>query len=300
MNAIAELLDIQYPIFQGAMAHIARYPLSSAVSEAGGLGILAAGGLSSEELREQIRKTKERTKKPFAVNLMLQMDNIPEQVEVLIEEGVKIVTTGAGTPKPYLKRLKQAEIKVFPVVPSVKLAQKMEQLGVDGIIAEGMEAGGHIGETTSMALIPQVSQAVAIPVIAAGGIGDGRGMAAAFALGAQGVQMGTAFLTVAECPIHENYQRAILQADDTATVVLHKTKGGAIRGLKNKLTEREKPNEVFSLEVLKRATDIGDTENGAVMAGQIAGLFSEVKTAKALIEEVYMKAATICQNIKID
>lgn len=300
MNSIAKLLDIQYPIFQGAMAYIARYPLASAVSEAGGLGIIAAGGLSSEELREQIRRTQERTKKPFAVNLMLQMDNIPEQVEVLIEEGVKIVTTGAGTPKPYLERLKQANIKVFPVIPSVKLAQKMEQLGVDGIIAEGMEAGGHIGETTSMALIPQVVQAVAIPVIAAGGIGDGRGMAAAFALGAQGVQMGTAFLTVAECPIHENYQQAILQADDAATVVLDKTKGGAIRGLRNKLTERENPNEVFSLEVLKRAIDIGDTENGAVMAGQIAGLFSEVKPAKALIEEVYAEAAAICQNIKID
>lgn len=300
MNSIAKLLDIQYPIFQGAMAHIARYPLASAVSEAGGLGIIAAGGLSSEELREQIRKTQERTKKPFAVNLMLQMNNIPEQVEVLIEEGVKIVTTGAGTPKPYLERLKQANIKVFPVIPSVKLAQKMEQLGVDGIIAEGMEAGGHIGETTSMALIPQVVQAVAIPVIAAGGIGDGRGMAAAFALGAQGVQMGTAFLTVAECPVHENYQQAILQADDTATVVLYKTKGGAIRGLKNNLTDKEKTNEAFSLEVLKRATDIGDTENGAVMAGQIAGLFSEVKPAKALIEEVYAEAAVICQNIKID
>lgn len=300
MNSIAKLLDIQYPIFQGAMAHIARYPLASAVSEAGGLGIIAAGGLSSEELREQIRRTQERTKKPFAVNLMLQMGNTPEQVEVLIEEGVKIVTTGAGTPKPYLERLKQGDIKVFPVIPSVKLAQKMEQLGVDGIIAEGMEAGGHIGETTSMALIPQVVQAVAIPVIAAGGIGDGRGMAAAFALGAQGVQMGTAFLTVAECPVHENYQQAILQADDTATVVLHKTKGGTIRGLKNNLTDKEKPNEAFSLEVLKRATDIGDTENGAVMAGQIAGLFSEVKPAKALIEEVYAEATVICQNIKID
>ena len=300
MKSITELLGIEYPILQGAMAHIARYPLASAVSEAGGLGIIAAGGLSSEELREQIRWTQERTKKPFAVNLMMQMDNISEQVEVLIEEGVKIVTTGAGTPKPYLERLKQADIKVFPVIPSVKLAQKMEQLGVDGIIAEGMEAGGHIGETTSMALIPQVAQGVTIPVIAAGGIGDGRGMAAAFALGAQGVQMGTAFLTVAECPIHENYQQAILQADDTATIVLHKKSGGAVRALRNSLADREESPAAFSLEALQQAADEGDTEKGIVMTGQIAGLFSEVKPAKVLIEEVYAEAAAICQNIKID
>ncbi|MDT2662788.1 DUF561 domain-containing protein [Enterococcus hulanensis] len=296
MKKITELLGIQYPIFQGAMAHIARYPLVSAVSEAGGLGIIAAGGLSGEELREQIRETKKRTKKPFAVNLMLQMENISEQVDVLIAEGVKIVTTGAGTPKPYMDKLKQANIKVFPVIPSVKLAKKMEQLGVDGVIAEGMEAGGHIGETTTMALIPQVAQAVEIPVIAAGGIGDGRGMSAAFALGASGVQMGTVFLSVEECPIHENYQQAILQADDTATTVIRKAKGGAIRGLKNQLTE-EDTSEAFSLAALQRAADDGDTQQGIVMSGQIAGMLKEVKTAKALIEDVWAESEAVSKRL---
>lgn len=294
---ITELLGIQYPIFQGAMTHIARYPLVSAVSEAGGLGIIAAGGLSGEELREQIRETKKRTDKPFAVNLMLQMDNISEQVDLLIEEKVKIVTTGAGTPKPHMKQLKQAGIKVFPVVPSVKLAKKMEQLGVDGIIAEGMEAGGHIGETTTMTLIPQVAQATELPLIAAGGIGDGRGLAAAFALGAQGVQMGTAFLLAAECPIHENYQQAIIRANDTATTVIRK--GGAIRGLKNRLTA-ESPNEAFTLESLQSAADQGDIEQGCVMSGQIAGLLTQVKPAKDLIEELYREAKYVSERIKID
>lgn len=296
MKKITELLGIQYPIFQGAMAHIARYPLVSAVSEAGGLGIIAAGGLSGEELREQIRETKKRTKKPFSVNLMLQMENISEQVDVLIAEGVTIVTTGAGTPKPYMDKLKQANIKVFPVIPSVKLAKKMEQLGVDGVIAEGMEAGGHIGETTTMTLIPQVAQAVEIPVIAAGGIGDGRGMTAAFALGASGVQMGTAFLSVEECPIHENYQQAILQADDTATTVIRKAKGGAIRGLKNQLTE-EDTSEAFSLAALQRAADDGDTQQGIVMSGQIAGMLKEVKTAKALIEDVWAESEAVSKRL---
>lgn len=299
MKSITEQLGIQYPIFQGAMTHISRYPLVSAVSEAGGLGIIAASGLTGEELREQIRETRKRTEKPFAVNLMLQMDNISEQIDVLVAEGVKIVTTGAGTPKTYMDRLKKADIKVFPVVPSVKIAQKMEHLGVDGVIAEGMEAGGHIGTTTTMALIPQVAQAVNIPVIAAGGIGDGRGMAAAFALGARGVQLGTAFLTAAECPIHENYQQALLQADDTATVVLHKAHGGAVRGLRNSLTNEES-NDAFSLEALRRAADEGVIDQGFVISGQIAGLFTHLRPAKALIEAMYAEAEAISQSIKID
>ena len=263
------------------------------------MGIIAASGLTGEELREQIRETNKRTDKPFAVNLMLQMDNISEQIDVLVTEGVKIVTTGAGTPKAYMDRLKKTDIKVFPVVPSVKIAQKMEHLGVDGVIAEGMEAGGHIGTTTTMALIPQVAQAVNIPVIAAGGIGDGRGMAAAFALGARGVQLGTAFLTAAECPIHENYQQAILQADDTATVVLHKAHGGAVRGLKNTLTNEES-SDAFSLEALKRAADEGFVDQGFVISGQIAGLFTHLRPAKALIEAMYAEAEAISQSIKID
>lgn len=299
MGTLTELLGIQYPIFQGAMAHIARYPLVSAVSEAGGLGILAAGGLSSGDLREQIQKTKERTKKPFGVNLMLQMETISEQVEVLIEEGITIVTTGAGTPKPYVERLKQAGIKIFPVVPSVKIAKKMEQLGVDGVIAEGMESGGHIGETTTMALVPQVVQAVGIPVIAAGGIGDGRGMAAAFALGAQGIQMGTAFLTVSECPIHEHYQQAILQAEDTSTTVIQKSSGGAIRGLKNQLTA-SKDEEAFTLSALQRAADDGEIQKGIVMSGQIAGLLQRVQPTKEFLAEIYADAASVLQSIKID
>lgn len=299
MKSITELLGIQYPIFQGAMTHISRYPLVSAVSEAGGLGIIAASGLTGEELLEQIRETRKRTEKPFAVNLMLQMDNISEQIDVLVAEGVKIVTTGAGTPKTYMDRLKKADIKVFPVVPSVKIAQKMEHLGVDGVIAEGMEAGGHIGTTTTMALIPQVAQAVNIPVIAAGGIGDGRGMAAAFALGARGVQLGTAFLTATECPIHENYQQALLQADDTATVVLHKAHGGAVRGLRNSLTNEES-SDAFSLEALRRAADEGVIDQGFVISGQIAGLFTHLRPAKALIEAMYAEAEAISQSIKID
>ncbi len=299
MAPLTELLGIQYPILQGAMAHIARCPLVGAVSEAGGLGIIAAGGLSGTELREQIRKTQQQTKKPFAVNLMLQMPNIAEQVEVLIEEDVKIVTTGAGTPKPYMEALKQAGVKVFPVVPSVKLAQKMEQLGADGVIAEGMEAGGHIGETTTMTLLPQVTQAVKIPVVAAGGIGDGRGMAAAFALGARGIQMGTAFLTAKECPIHENYRQAIIQADDTATTVIRNQKGGALRGLKNALTEaylEEPTKDVFSLVALKRAADDGEIQQGMVMAGQVAGLLTEVRSAQEIIETIYKEAVAISRN----
>ncbi|MBU5363787.1 nitronate monooxygenase [Enterococcus devriesei] len=299
MAPLTELLGIQYPILQGAMAHIARCPLVGAVSEAGGLGIIAAGGLSGTELREQIRKTQQQTKKPFAVNLMLQMPNIAEQVEILIEEDVKIVTTGAGTPKPYMEVLKQARVKVFPVVPSVKLAQKMEQLGADGVIAEGMEAGGHIGETTTMTLLPQVTQAVKIPVIAAGGIGDGRGLAAAFALGAQGIQLGTAFLTAMECPIHENYRQAIIQADDTATTVIRNQAGGALRGLKNALTEaylEEPTKDVFSLAALKRAADDGEIQQGMVMAGQVAGLLTEVRSAQEIIETIYKEAAAISRN----
>ena len=299
MAPLTELLGIQYPILQGAMAHIARCPLVGAVSEAGGLGIIAAGGLSGTELRQQIRKTQQQTKKPFAVNLMLQMPSIAEQVEVLIEEDVKIVTTGAGTPKPYMEALKQAGVKVFPVVPSVKLAQKMEQLGADGVIAEGMEAGGHIGETTTMTLLPQVTPAVKIPVVAAGGIGDGRGMAAAFALGAQGIQMGTVFLTARECPIHENYRQAIIQADDTATTVIRNQKGGALRGLKNALTEsylEEPTKDVFSLAALKRAADDGEIQQGMAMAGQVAGLLTEVRSAQEIIETIYKEAAAISRN----
>lgn len=219
MNRVTELLGIQYPVFQGAMAQISRHQLVSAVSNAGGLGILASGGMTADEVREEIRKTKALTDKPFAVNLMLMMDNVAEIVEVLIEEGVKVVTTGAGTPKPYMPRLKEAGIKVVPVIPSVKLALKMQELGCDAVVAEGMEAGGHIGETASMPLTRQVAAALDIPVICAGGVADGHGVVAAFALGAEGVQMGTVFLAAEECPIPDSYKQAVLDAVDTSTVV---------------------------------------------------------------------------------
>ena len=235
---ITKLLGIKYPVFQGAMAQIARYQLASAVSNAGGLGIIASGGMSPEQLREEIVNCKKYTDKPFAVNLMLMMHNINEIIDVVIEEGVGIVTTGAGTPRKYMPKLKEAGIKVIPVIPSVKAAKKMEELGCDAVVVEGMEAGGHVGESTTMALLPQVTSAVNIPVIAAGGIADGRGVAAAYCLGASGVQMGTVFLATEECPVSENYKNAIIEAVDTSTTLTGTKFGAPVRGIKNELTKR--------------------------------------------------------------
>ena len=235
---ITKLLGIKYPIFQGAMAQIARYQLVSAVSNAGALGILASGGVSPEELRKEIQQCKELTDKPFAVNLMLMMPNIDEIIDVVIEEGVKIVTTGAGTPRKFMPRLKEAGIKVIPVIPSVKAAVKMEELGCDAVVVEGMEAGGHVGTSTTMALLPQVTSAVNIPVIAAGGIADGRGIAAAYCLGASGVQMGTVFLASEECPVADTYKNMILEAVDTSTTLTGEKFGAPVRGIKNELTKK--------------------------------------------------------------
>ena len=308
--AITQLLGIKYPVFQGAMAQIARYELASAVSNAGGLGILASGGMRPEELREQIKKCKEQTTKPFAVNLMLMMPNINEIIDVVIEEGVKIVTTGAGTPRKFMPRLTEAGVKVIPVIPSVKAAKKMEELGCAAVVVEGMEAGGHVGTSTTMALLPQVTKAVNIPVIAAGGIADGRGVAAAFCLGASGVQMGTVFLATHECPISIEYKNLIVEADDTSTTLTGMKFGAPVRGIKNELTKRYHELEAQSstlmeleeltLGSLRKAVYDGDVENGSVMSGQIAGLVDEIRSVEQVIVDVLGEAKTTLANVKID
>ena len=307
---ITQLLGIKYPIFQGAMAQIARYELASAVSNAGGLGILASGGMRPEELREQIKKCKEQTTKPFAVNLMLMMPNINEIIDVVIEEGVKIVTTGAGTPRKFMPRLTEAGVKVIPVIPSVKAAKKMEELGCAAVVVEGMEAGGHVGTSTTMALLPQVTRAVNIPVIAAGGIADGRGVAAAFCLGASGVQMGTVFLATHECPISIEYKNLIVEADDTSTTLTGMKFGAPVRGIKNELTKRYHELEAQSstlmeleeltLGSLRKAVYDGDVENGSVMSGQIAGLVDEIRSVEQVIVDVLEEAKTTLANVRID
>lgn len=307
---ITQLLGIKYPVFQGAMAQIARFELASAVSNAGGLGILASGGMSPEELREQIKKCKEQTTKPFAVNLMLMMPNINEIIDVVIEEGVKIVTTGAGTPRKFMPRLTEAGVKVIPVIPSVKAAKKMEELGCAAVVVEGMEAGGHVGTSTTMALLPQVTKAVNIPVIAAGGIADGRGVVAAFCLGASGVQMGTVFLATHECPISIEYKNLIVEADDTSTTLTGMKFGAPVRGIKNELTKRYHELEAQSstlmeleeltLGSLRKAVYDGDVENGSVMSGQIAGLVDEIRSVEQVIVDVLEEAKTTLANVKID
>ena len=307
--AITQLLGIKYPVFQGAMAQIARYELASAVSNAGGLGILASGGMSPEELREQIKKCKEQTTKPFAVNLMLMMPNINEIIDVVIEEGVKIVTTGAGTPRKFMPRLTEAGVKVIPVIPSVKAAKKMEELGCVAVVVDGMEAGGHVGTSTTMALLQQVTKAVNIPVIAAGGIADGRGVAAAFCLGASGVQMGTVFLATHECPISIEYKNLIVEADDTSTTLTGMKFGAPVRGIKNELTKRYHELEAQSstlmeleeltLGSLRKAVYDGDVENGSVMSGQIAGLVTEIRPVKNIIEDVVKEAKEVLKSTEI-
>ena len=308
--AITKLLGIKYPVFQGGMAQIAKHELASAVSNAGGLGIIASGGMSIEQIREEIVNCKKHTDKPFAVNLMLMMHNIDEIIDVVIEEGVGIVTTGAGTPRKYMPKLKEAGIKVIPVIPSVKAAKKMEELGCDAVVVEGMEAGGHVGESTTMALLPQVTSAVNIPVIAAGGIADGRGVAAAYCLGASGVQMGTVFLATEECPVSENYKNAIIEAVDTSTTLTGTKFGAPVRGIKNELTKRyheleEKSSTLMELEELtlgslRKVAYEGDVENGSIMSGQIAGLVNEIRPVKDVIEGIFEEAQKVLEETKIE
>ncbi len=298
-NRVCELLNIEHPIFQGAMAWIADASLASAVSEAGGLGIIT-GAAPTEWVREQIRKTKEITNKPFGVNIMLMSENADEIAELVCEEGVPVVTTGAGSPGKYMEKWKNKGIKVIPVVASVALAKRMERAGADAIIAEGTESGGHVGQLTTMALIPQVVDSVSIPVIAAGGIGDGRGIAAAFMLGGEGVQLGTRFLVAKECTISQNYKDKIIKANDIDTEVTGRTTGHPVRVIRNKLTREyiklEKSGasveelEKLGAGALRKAAREGDVENGSVMSGQIAGLVSKEQTCNEIIEEIFREA----------
>ncbi len=293
---VSSLLGIEYPIIQGGMAWVAEYHLAAAVSEAGGLGLIGAASAPAEWVREQVREAKKLTNKPFGVNIMLMSPYADDVAKVIIEEDVKIVTTGAGSPEKYMKMWKDAGIKVIPVVASVALARRMERCGADAVVAEGCEAGGHIGESTTMTLVPQVVDAVQIPVIAAGGIADGRGIAAAFMLGAEGVQMGTHFVVTDECQVHENYKERIIKAKDIDSRVTGRTTGHPVRALRNEMTKQYlelenqgadfKELEELTLGGLRRAVVDGDVRTGSVMAGQIAGMVKEKMSCRDLIEKL--------------
>ena len=296
-NDICKMLDIKYPIFQGGMAWVSDSSLAAAVSNAGGLGIIAGANAPASFIREEIRKTKALTDRPFGLNIMLLSDNAEELARVAVEEGVKVITTGAGNPGKYMTMWKEAGIKVIPVVPSVALAKRMERAGADAVIAEGCESGGHVGKLTTMVLVPQVVDAVDIPVIAAGGICDGRGIAAAFALGARGIQMGTRFLVSDECTIHENYKNAVIKAKDIDTVVTGRITGHPVQVIKNKLAREflklESSNvsaeklEELGRGALRRAVKDGDVDNSSLMAGQISGMVTRKQNVKEIIEEIF-------------
>ena len=294
-NKICEMLGIKYPILQGGMAWIADASLAASVSEAGGLGLIT-GTAPVEWIREEIRKAKELTDKPFGVNVMLMSEYVDEVAKLVCDEKVAVVTTGAGSPGKYMEMWKEHGIKVIPVVPSVALAKRVEKMGADAVIAEGTESGGHIGQMTTMALIPQVVDGVNIPVIAAGGIGDGRGVAAAFMLGASGVQLGTRFLVAKECTVHQNYKDKVLGAKDIDTDVTGRSTGHPVRVIRNKLSRKftmlEKGNtsveelEELGTGTLAKAARDGDVINGSVMAGQISGLIKKEETSKEIIEDL--------------
>ena len=294
---IATQFGMRYPLIQGGMANIATAQLAAAVSNAGGLGLVGAGGMTTDMLRDNIRKCREMTPNVFGVNLMLMHPMIDEMAKAVVEEGVKFVTTGAGNPAKYMEAWKAAGITIVPVVPSAALAKRMERFGADAVIVEGCEAGGHIGEITTMALVPQVVDAVGIPVVAAGGIASGRQVLAAFALGASGVQVGTCLLVAEECPVHENYKRAVVGATDTATTVTGRINGVPVRIIKNKMAmnyiKREKEGatkeelEHFTLGSLRRAVFEGDVDSGSVMAGQVAGMCKQIRPCAEIIRSLF-------------
>lgn len=304
---VTRLLGIEYPIIQGGMAWVAEYHLASAVSNAGGLGLIGAASAPAKWVGEQIREAKKLTDQPFGVNIMLMSPYADEVAEIVAEEGVKVVTTGAGNPEKYMKMWKEAGVKVIPVVASVALAKRMERCGADAVVAEGCEAGGHIGENTTMALVPQIVDAVKIPVIAAGGIADGRGIAAAFMLGAKGVQMGTHFVVTKESQVHENYKDRIIGAKDIDSRVTGRTTGHPVRALRNDMTKKyiELENqgagfeelEQLTLGGLRKAVVEGDVKNGSVMAGQIAGMVKEKLSCKELIDKLVRETDALIKGV---
>ncbi len=304
---INELLGTKYPFIQGGMANIATGEFAAAVSNAGGLGLIGAGGMSVDMLRDNIRSCKTLTDKPFGVNLMLMHPQVDEMAELIVEEGIKVVTTGAGNPSKYVEKWKNHGMIIMPVVSAVALAKKMESMGVDAVIAEGTESGGHVGEMTTMTLVPQVVDAVSIPVIAAGGIADGRQLAAAFALGASGVQLGTCLLVSEECPIHDAYKEAVLKAKDNSTIVTGRISGTPVRIIKNTMAreyvKQEKAGadkmelEKFTLGSLKRAVFEGDVVNGSLMAGQVAGQLKEIRPLKVILDDMYAGYAEVVKGL---
>lgn len=306
---LCELLGIEYPVIQGGMAWVATAELAAAVSNGGGLGIIAAGGAPAEVVREQIKKCREMTDKPFGVNVMLMSPFAEEVMKVVIEEKPAVVATGAGNPGKYIPDLKAAGIKIFPVIASVAMAKKMEKDGVDGVVAEGTESGGHIGEITTMCLVPQVVDAVNIPVIAAGGIADNRGAVAAFALGADGIQVGTRFICSEECIAHQNYKDAVLKAKDRDAVVTGRSTGAPVRALKNKLTREyakleaagASKEEIENLGVggLRRAFAEGDVQTGSLMAGQSAAMVNKIEPCADIIRSYFEGVEDILEGISV-
>jgi enoyl-[acyl-carrier protein] reductase II len=309
LKNITELLGTKYPLIQGGMANVATHKLVSAVSNAGGLGLIGAGGNNAEWVRNEIRKCKELTDKPFGVNIMLMSPYACDIAKVVTEEKVKVVTTGAGNPGQFIKEWKEAGIVVIPVIASVALAKRMERAGADAVVAEGMEAGGHIGETTTMALIPQIVDAINIPVIAAGGIADRRQVLAAFALGAKGVQVGTVLLVSEECPIHINYKNLIVEASDISTMITGREKNAPVRVIKNKMArdyvnlaksvENREELEKMTLGSHRIAVFEGDLDRGSFMAGQCAGMVKEIKPVKQIIEELFKDINIYRNNLEV-
>lgn len=306
---VTRLLGIEYPIIQGGMAWVAEYHLAAAVSQAGGLGLIGAASAPADWVRDQIKEAKKLTDKPFGVNIMLMSPYADEVAKVIVEEGVKVVTTGAGNPEKYMKMWKEAGVKVIPVVASVALAKRMERCGADAVVAEGCEAGGHIGENTTMVLVPQVVDAVNVPVIAAGGIADGRGAAAAFMLGAQGIQMGTHFVVTDESIVHDNYKERIIKAKDIDSRVTGRATGHPVRALRNDMTKKymEMENsgasfeelELLTLGGLRKAVVDGDVKTGSVMAGQIAGMVKERMSCSELIQKLVKETDALIKGAQI-